>query len=108
MFVSVWAAAAHAQDARIQLLGDSLMAWHSLTGRSIPNVLSRQLGERVDSRAVSGAMIRGIARQYRSGDYEWVVLNGGGNDLWLGCGCTQCEGRMAQIISRDGSSGRLP
>ncbi|MEM1233477.1 MAG: SGNH/GDSL hydrolase family protein, partial [Pseudomonadota bacterium] len=47
-------------------------------------------------------------RQYRSGDYEWVVLNGGGNDLWLGCGCTQCEGRMAQIISRDGSSGRLP
>ncbi|MEM6277825.1 MAG: SGNH/GDSL hydrolase family protein [Pseudomonadota bacterium] len=108
LLVTLWAAGAQAQDARIQLLGDSLMAWNSLTGRSIPNVLARQLGEQVDSRAVTGAMIRGIARQYRSGDYEWVVLNGGGNDLWLGCGCTQCEGRMSQIISRDGSSGRLP
>ncbi|MEM1373135.1 MAG: SGNH/GDSL hydrolase family protein [Pseudomonadota bacterium] len=108
LLAGLWAAGAQAQDARIQLLGDSLMAWNSITGRSIPSVLSRQLGEDVDSRAVTGAMIRGISRQYQSGDYEWVVLNGGGNDLWLGCGCSQCEGRMSQIISRDGSSGRLP
>ncbi|MEM9349796.1 MAG: SGNH/GDSL hydrolase family protein [Pseudomonadota bacterium] len=111
--VVLWAAAfpSFAQsedDPRIQLLGDSLMATHMLTGRAIPNVLARTLDEKVDNNALTGAMIRGISLQYEPGELDWVVLNGGGNDLWLGCGCNECTERMAKVISEDGASGRLP
>lgn len=108
LVTALWASAVTAQEARIQLLGDSLMATNVVTGRAIPNVLQQQLGEKVLNRSRSGAMIRGIAGQYQPGNYDWVVLNGGGNDLWLGCGCNNCAARMAQVISSDGSSGRLP
>lgn len=100
---------ASAQEARIQLLGDSLMATHVLTGRAIPNVLERTLGEKVENRSITGAMIRGISRQYAPGaNLDWVVLNGGGNDMWLGCGCNDCDARMAQVITPDGARGILP
>lgn len=100
---------AAAQDApRIQILGDSLMATHVLTGRAIPNVVGRSLGVLVENNALTGAMIRGVTRQYEPGSFDWVVLNGGGNDLWLGCGCDQCEERMAKVISEDGADGALP
>lgn len=105
----LWAGFTQAnENARIQLLGDSLMATHVLTGRSVPNVLSRVLEEPVANRSLTGAMMRGVSRQYTAGDYEWVVLNGGGNDLWLGCGCADCDERMARVISEDGSAGMLP
>ncbi|MCH2076082.1 MAG: SGNH/GDSL hydrolase family protein [Rhodobacteraceae bacterium] len=105
---ALWAGAVTANEPRIQLLGDSLMSWNMLTGRSVPMVLSDQLGEKIINRSRTGAMFRAIARQYRPGNHEWVVLNGGGNDLWLGCGCTKCAARMAQIISPDGMTGELP
>ncbi|MEM8593022.1 MAG: SGNH/GDSL hydrolase family protein, partial [Pseudomonadota bacterium] len=106
---SLWAAATIANESRqVQLLGDSLMATHILTGRSIPDVLGRELDIRIENRSITGAMMRGISRQYQSGDYDWVVLNGGGNDLWLGCGCNQCDRRMNRVISEDGSEGILP
>ena len=108
LIAALWAAGASANEGRIQLLGDSLMSWNMLTGRSIPMVLSDQLGEKIVNRSRTGAMFRAIARQYRPGDHEWVVLNGGGNDLWLGCGCSKCSERMGQIISEDGTSGELP
>ncbi len=105
----VGSGAAVAQEApRIQLLGDSMMATHRLIGRSIPDVLGRTLDVEIANQAASGAMIRGISRQYESGEYDWVVLNGGGNDMWLGCGCRECEERMDMVIGEDGMSGRLP
>ena len=84
------------------------MATHVLTGRAVPNVLSRVLDEPVANRSLTGAMMRGVSRQYEAGNYDWVVLNGGGNDLWLGCGCSDCDERMARVISEDGSTGMLP
>ncbi|MEO0487701.1 MAG: SGNH/GDSL hydrolase family protein [Pseudomonadota bacterium] len=107
--LSLLASLAQADNhARIQLLGDSLMATNVLTGRAIPNVIERALGEDVENRSVTGAMIRGITRQYRAGDFDWVILNGGGNDLWLGCGCNECGPRLSKVITRDGRDGYLP
>ncbi|MEM6727957.1 MAG: SGNH/GDSL hydrolase family protein [Pseudomonadota bacterium] len=109
VFLLLSVGGAAAQDGpRIQLLGDSLMATHVLTGRSIPDVLGRTLGVDVDNRAVNGAMMGGISRQFRPGGADWVVLNGGGNDLWLGCNCNDCSQRMAKVIGPDGLTGALP
>lgn len=35
-------------------------------------------------------------------------MNGGGNDLWLGCGCRRCDAKMNKLISKDGRHGEIP
>ncbi len=106
-------------DAKILAIGDSLMSWNGLGGRSIPQVLSQILKEPVRSHAnvgafmiyalpISGAMGKRISAQFRPGDWDWVVMTGGGNDLWLGCGCRKCEGRMNRMVSADGRKGAVP
>ena len=57
---------------------------------------------------ISGAMGLSIAKQYRPGKWDWVIVNGGGNDLWLGCGCRACERTMHRMISPDGRRGKIP
>lgn len=101
-----WAAAE--TNPRIQVLGDSLMATNGIAGRSIPDVLSKVLDAEVDNHAAMGAMMRSVAGQYEPGPYDWVVFNGGGNDLWLGCGCTRCDRRMDKLIRADGLAGHIP
>ena len=90
-------------------MGDSLLAMHKLAGRSVSASVERELGVRVTDMSVagarflyrlpiSGALGLNITKQYRKGDWDWVVLNGGGNDLWLGCACMRCAGKMDQVI----------
>jgi len=104
---------------RILAMGDSLMAWHNMTGNSIAHAVGDALNEPVANHAIggariiyklpmSGAMGMKIANQYRKGDWDWVVLNGGGNDLWMGCGCGACDARMGKMISEDGRKGAIP
>ena len=104
---------------RILVMGDSMLATHQMSGRSIGHVLERQLGETVTDRSVYGARyiynlpISGslgvkIASQYRPGPWDWVVLNGGGNDLWFGCGCGRCGPRLSRLITPDGERGHIP
>ncbi|MDA5556787.1 SGNH/GDSL hydrolase family protein [Shimia sp. MMG029] len=104
---------------RILAMGDSMMAWHSVTQKSVSHAMEIALGEPVASTAVSGArmlynlpisgaMGMKIASQYRKGDWDWVVLNGGGNDLWFGCGCGKCTRKMDKLISADGKRGAIP
>lgn len=111
--------ATRGDGSRILAMGDSLLAWHGMTGHSIPDRLETYLGEPVTDRSVSGArmiynlpitgaMGMSIPRQYRPGAWDWVVLNGGGNDLWMGCGCRACADRMDRIISADGTAGEIP
>ncbi|PIE13287.1 MAG: GDSL family lipase [Rhodobacterales bacterium] len=99
-------------------MGDSLMAWHRATLRSISHSVARNLGEPVENRAisgarliyklpVSGAMGLRISRQYSSGDWDWVVLTGGGNDLWMGCGCNRCDRRLNKMLTPNGRGGEL-
>jgi len=49
-----------------------------------------------------------IAKQYAEGEWDWVILNGGGNDMWLGCGCIRCDRRINKLISEDGQEGGIP
>ena len=106
-------------QARILAMGDSLMAWNAASDASIADALESRLGQQVVDRSVVGASytyplpISGsfglrIARQFVDGDWDWVVLNGGGNDLWLGCGCGACTRQMARLVSEDGTSGEIP
>ncbi|SFJ51523.1 SGNH/GDSL hydrolase family protein [Celeribacter neptunius] len=112
-------AASAAATARILTLGDSMMAWHGVSGASIADVLSVVLGEPVENRAIGGARIiyglpitgamgMKISKQYRGDKVDWVVINGGGNDLWLGCGCHKCDRKMARMIAADGTRGEIP
>ncbi|PSL18686.1 SGNH/GDSL hydrolase family protein [Shimia abyssi] len=106
-------------EPRILAMGDSAMAWHNFSGRSIPDTVGRELGEKVSNNAIGGARIiyklpisgaagMKISNQYRKGDWDWIIVNGGGNDLWLGCGCVACDNKMNRMISSDGRKGAIP
>ena len=98
-------------EARVLLMGDSLMASNRALGVSVASALEIMLGEQVIDRSASGAGViarRGIPQQFVEGPWDWVVLNGYGNDLLFGCGCGACEGRMDRLVSTDGSGGAIP
>ncbi|WP_425044794.1 SGNH/GDSL hydrolase family protein [Primorskyibacter sp. S87] len=126
VFGAVMAALASCQEsvsrnesARILAIGDSLMTWNSTLGKSVPHVIEKELKEPVVDRAVSGAWMTtrnnggdgkgfSIPYQYVEGDWDWVVINGGGNDLLFGCGCGKCDGVIDEMISEDGTTGQIP
>jgi lysophospholipase L1-like esterase len=100
-------------------MGDSLLSTNALTGQSISHQVENILGQEVIDRSVPGARISyilpisgslglNISKQYAQGDWDWVILNGGGNDLWFGCGCFGCDEKMNQLISEDGERGKIP
>ena len=110
---------ARAETPRVLAIGDSLMAAHAISGRSIAGQLRRLMRAEVTDRSVlgarmiyklpiSGAMGLSIPAQMRGDGWDWVVMTGGGNDLWLGCGCNACDRRMNRLISTDGSRGEIP
>lgn len=104
---------------RFLVMGDSMMAIHSASRRSVAHVLEERLNTNVIDRSVPGAQylyalpISGslgmrIERQYVPGKWDWLIINGGGNDLWLACGCRRCETRMDRLVSEDGTRGEIP
>jgi len=104
---------------RILVVGDSMLATHRMSDLAVADHIEKSLSEPVVDRSVIGARffyplpISGsaglnITKQYVPGDWDWVIVNGGGNDLWLGCGCMLCEGKLDRLISQDGRKGRIP
>jgi len=100
-------------------MGDSMMAWNRSTGRSVSHYLEADLQKPVLDRSVIGATIirktpiataigLSIPRQFQPGARDWVVLNGGGNDLFLGCGCRACNDKLNHLASADGKWGAIP
>lgn len=107
------------ENPRILLMGDSLLAIHGASGQAVSNAIEAELGEPVVDRAVSGARyfyvlpISGsaglnITKQFTPGKWDWIVLNGGGNDLLFGCGCGRCGRQMNRLISENGRKGAIP
>lgn len=95
------------------------MAWNNISNQSIPDSIAKRLGEPVVDRSVSAARIiyhlpisgsagLNIGKQYKTGDWDWIIVNGGGNDLWLGCGCIACNRKLDKLISADGRKGAIP
>lgn len=104
---------------RILLLGDSMMAANRISGQSVAAVIEAAVGQAVNDRSLAGARyfyalpISGklglrLTEQYRQGPWNWVVLNGGGNDLLFGCGCSKCTKMLDRLVSKDGRSGAIP
>ncbi|MCX7561135.1 SGNH/GDSL hydrolase family protein [Sulfitobacter sp. F26204] len=103
----------------ILVLGDSIMAWNSLANASIPDAMQRTLGRRVVSKAVPGAQFDNssavaaavgldIQRQFPGGRWNWVVVNGGANDLGADCGCGACGQTVDALINPDAMQGSIP
>ena len=118
-FANAGAGLAQDADPRILAIGDSLMAWHSIAGKAIPDIVASELNEPTENRSLGGArmifkvpIIGGagmeIPQQIVEGDWDWVVMNGGGNDLWFGCGCRACEKKLDSLITDKGDSGEIP
>ncbi|MDA8586941.1 SGNH/GDSL hydrolase family protein [Rhodobacteraceae bacterium] len=99
------------RDARILAIGDSILAWNRGVGASVPDAIEARLGEAVVDASVAGAKMResglrasigfSIPDQYRSGDWDAVVLNGGGNDLNGTCGCDGCDAVLNRLVRED-------
>lgn len=106
-------------QSRILVLGDSMMASNSVANGTVADGIEAALGEEVIDRSVIGARyfyllpLSGAAglrldAQYRPGKWDFVVLNGGGNDLLFGCGCGKCDGVLNRLVSPDGRTGAIP
>ncbi|GGL56731.1 SGNH/GDSL hydrolase family protein [Wenxinia marina] len=100
-------------------IGDSLLSIHAEAGASVPDVVASELGMEVENRAVSGTVFGAlpialpdeavIGTQWIGGDWDWVLLSGGANDIALGCGCLIGCGRvLGRLISEDGTHGLVP
>jgi len=95
----------------ILVLGDSIMAWNG--SAAIPDVIASTTGRSVTSRAVPGAQFDNestiasavgfdIQQQFPGGRWNWVLVNGGANDLSADCGCGACGASVNALISPDG------
>ena len=75
--------------------------------------LARQLNANVIDNSVSGEQIgrggnEGIFSQYKFGAWDWVVVNGGGNDFLRICRCGICDPILNRLISKNGKTGVIP
>jgi len=106
------------RNARILAMGDSMLAMNRPGGKSVMGAVERHLNEPVLDRSVSGAQfnyplpISGamglrIGEQYAAGNWDWVILNGGGNDLFFGCGCVSCATMINRLVSADAKRGTV-
>ncbi|MEO0369848.1 MAG: SGNH/GDSL hydrolase family protein [Pseudomonadota bacterium] len=96
-----------------------MLAKGRLSDASVSDVIEKTLREPVVDRStigarfqyalpISGAAGMNITKQYIDGDWDWIVVNGGGNDLWMGCGCLICDAKIDRLISEDGMTGTIP
>lgn len=95
---------------KVLVIGDSLFAWNRLVNGAVSDSIALQTGAMVVDRSniASFVLTGGIERQFISGDWDWVIMNGGGNDLMFGCGCRGCDASLSRMISQDGKAGKIP
>jgi hypothetical protein len=100
-------------------IGDSVVWWHAEQGASIPEAMAADLGEPVVDLAVPGAAIShtdadmaaeglDVRAQYRDRAWDWVVVEGGANDLGDEGGARGCATVLDQLVSADGRRGAIP
>ena len=102
----------------ILVIGDSVMAWNKPSGKDMGRVIAAELEREVVSRAALGARIQAsslgslvglsIPDQISAGPWNWIVVNGGANDLGISCGCTRCDAEIDRLISQNATTGAIP
>lgn len=101
------------KEANIQLVGDSLFGSDADGCASIAGFMSLKLELRVTDHAIPGATVigeDGIPSQYVSGDWEWTIIDGGGNDAMAYCSegdDEECDEKLDEIITDD-NKGLIP
>ena len=104
---------------RILVVGDSMLATNRLSDLAVADAMEQTLREPVVDRSTIGARFHyalpisgnagmNITKQYVPGNWDWIVVNGGGNDLLFGCGCVVCDAKIDRLISEDGKRGTIP
>lgn len=101
----------------VLVIGDSVLAWNRLSGQDAGRQIEAALDRRVVSRATPGARllagrvaaigVLSIPGQL-SGRWNWVVINGGANDLGLRCNCGPCSDEIDALIASQGGGGAIP
>lgn len=76
-------------------IGDSVIEWNIGHG-SVPENIGKIMGVSVYNAAISGSMMTtgedwSIPNQFIEQDWEWVIMDGGANDLNELCSCGPCE-----------------
>lgn len=106
-------------ESSILAIGDSFFEFNTIQEASIPDVIGEILLVPVVDAAQGGAYFTkpdpeaasgssDVSRQYREGDWEWVVVTGSGNDLNDICGCGECDSVLDALIAADGTTGEIP
>jgi lysophospholipase L1-like esterase len=118
IFLVCWVAPVAAEPLRVLAIGDSVLAWHKWTGRDIPSEMGEVLGASVENEAVAGARFSNtsslgraagfdVRAQYRAGNWDIVLMNGGANDFLADCDCRNCDGILDDLIGND-LTGEVP
>jgi acyl-CoA thioesterase-1 len=87
------------------------VSWHRRSARSIPSVVAQSSGLTVSNVSILGARFlgpNGIPTQYVSSDSDWVIVNGGGNDLIGTCQTPNGPRVLDALISSNGSQCAIP
>ena len=104
----------------ILVLGDSVMAWNGSDDHSIGDLIGKVLNRQVVDKSVPGAKFSNdsplfsaigfdIRQQYPGGRWNWVVMDGGANDLGFNdCKCGACTPVVDRLIAPDAHSGDIP
>jgi lysophospholipase L1-like esterase len=99
-------------QADVLAIGDSVIWWNSDTEQSVADVISDDLQRQVTNAAIPGAAFLGgldsIPGQYQRGTWDWVVLDGGANDLGDFCGTDAAGSVLDRMIASDLASGAVP
>lgn len=99
------------RNARILMMGDSVLAWNRSEDAGVADVVERQAGQAVLDVSVPGARMQqggfraaigfSIPDQYRNGAWDAVIVNGGANDFLGTCGCNQCGAVLERLVTKD-------
>ncbi|MEZ4449899.1 MAG: SGNH/GDSL hydrolase family protein [Nannocystaceae bacterium] len=98
-------------ESTLLAIGDSILATNARTCQSIPHHAALSLGRPVDNRAVSGRSVsKGsdrIPAHYEAGDWDWVIVDGGANDIVSVCGAAEVDDVIDGLASADVADGDM-
>jgi len=98
------------EEADIQIIGDSVFGSGSEGCTDISGFMSLALGLKVTDNAVPGSTVIGeeeIPSQYVSKEWNWTIMDGGGNDIMGICAEEDCDETLDTIMT-DNNKGLMP
>lgn len=102
----------------IVMVGDSVLSWNRSSNNTVGDHLSREIGRPVINFAIPASRISQpnpfmqftrmqIDNQLDGRAAEWIVMNGGANDVYFECLCLRCQTTVEELITANGT-GQLP